>query len=281
MVHPQKWRDTCDPFALAYHHFQPTEIIGYPPARNDVFHARGIYNGEETTAYIKVARHEDSAIENEVSILSQLDDSIFPNVLDADFANGGFSVTTDLTGLRLSVIVGANEDMASLSYMEAYGEALGKLHGLKPTASQQADRKFYHCPPRDMLENLDLAYLENYFSNAPSNVENVFCHGDFHYANVLWEDRHISAILDFELSGYGNRDMDIAWAIFLRPGQRFLKTEEERGKFLDGYRKFAACDEAAVKYYTAQFYVWFLNSCSDDAEYSDYIRRWLAANCVL
>lgn len=281
MVHPQKWRETCDPFALAYQHFHPTEILGYPHARNDVFHARGIYNGEEITAYIKAARHKDSAIENEVSVLSQLDDSIFPTVLDADFANGGFSVTTDLPGLRLSHIVGANEDMASLSYMEAYGEALGKLHGLKPTASQQADRKFHHPPSHDMLENLNLAHLEKFFSNAPSNTETVFCHGDFHYANVLWEDRHIRAILDFELSGYGNRDMDIAWAIFLRPGQRFLKTEEERKKFLDGYRKFGTYDEDAVRYYTAQFYVWFLNSCSDDAEYCDYIRKWLAANCIL
>ena len=92
MVHPQKWRETCDPFALAYQSFQPTVVIGYPHARNDVFHTRGIYKDEEITAYIKVARHKDSAIGNEVSILSQLDDSIFPKVLDADFADGIFSV---------------------------------------------------------------------------------------------------------------------------------------------------------------------------------------------
>lgn len=278
MLHPEKWRETCDPFALEYHRFQPTEMIGYPHARNDVFHARGTYEGKEITAYIKVARHADSAIGNEIAILSQLDGSIFPKVLDADYTKGSFSVTTDMPGLRLSYIVGANEDMASLSYMEAYGEALGKLHRLKPTASQQAERKFHHRPTRDMLEKLNLTNLEHYFSNPPSNAEAVFCHGDFHYANVLWENRQISAILDFELSGYGNRDMDIAWAMFLRPGQRFLKTEQEREKFLDGYRKFGTCNEAAVKYYTAQFYIWFLNSLSGDAEYSTYIRNWLDAN---
>lgn len=279
MVHPQKWRETCDPFVLTYQSFRPTEIIGYPHARNDVFHARGIYKGEEITAYIKVARHQDSAIGNEVLILSQLDDSIFPKVLDADPANGSFSVTADLPGLRLSNIAGANEDMVSLSYMEAYGEALGKLHRLKPAASQQADRKFHHSPSRDVLKNLDLADLEEYFKKTPANGETVFCHGDFHYANILWQNRQISAVLDFELSGYGDRDMDIAWAIFLRPGQRFLKTEEERQKFLAGYRKFGTCDETAIRYYTAQFYVWFLNSCGDDEEYSNYIRRWLEENC--
>ena len=42
MPHPERWRDTCDPFALPYRTFQPTEILGYPHAGNDVFHARGL-----------------------------------------------------------------------------------------------------------------------------------------------------------------------------------------------------------------------------------------------
>ena len=154
MVHPQKWRQTCDPFALAYQNFQLTEIIGYPHARNDVFHARGVYNENEITAYIKAARHRDSAIENEVLILSQLNDKTFPKVLDSGFSDPAFSVTSDLPGLRLSNIVGSNEDMKSLSYMQAYGEALGKLHLLEPKAEKQMDRKFHHRPTADMLHEL-------------------------------------------------------------------------------------------------------------------------------
>lgn len=42
-MHPAKWRETIDPFELDYHHFQLTEILGYPHAGNDVFHAKGIY----------------------------------------------------------------------------------------------------------------------------------------------------------------------------------------------------------------------------------------------
>lgn len=56
MNHPKKWRDTCDPFVLPYNHFQPTEILGYPHAGNDVFHVRGLYHGKEVTAYVKAAR---------------------------------------------------------------------------------------------------------------------------------------------------------------------------------------------------------------------------------
>lgn len=73
MNHPAKWRDTCDPFALPFHSFRPLEILGYPHAGNDVFHARGLYRGVEVRAYIKVARQQGSAIENEVAILERLD----------------------------------------------------------------------------------------------------------------------------------------------------------------------------------------------------------------
>ena len=47
-MHPAKWRETIDPFELDYHHFRLTEILGYPHAGNDVFHAKGIYQQQET-----------------------------------------------------------------------------------------------------------------------------------------------------------------------------------------------------------------------------------------
>ena len=67
--HPDKWRNTIDPFTLNYHNFRLVEVMGYPHAGNDVFHVKGVYNNEEITAYIKVARQKGAAIENEVAIL--------------------------------------------------------------------------------------------------------------------------------------------------------------------------------------------------------------------
>ena len=86
MKHPDKWRETIDPFSLPYKSFHPIEILGYPHAGNDVFHARGIYEDKEVRAYIKVARQKGAAIENEVAILSQLHSPIYPTVLDCGFA---------------------------------------------------------------------------------------------------------------------------------------------------------------------------------------------------
>lgn len=278
MVHPKRWRETCDPFVLDYNNFQLNEILGYPHAGNDVFHVRGIANGNETTAYIKVARQKGAAIDNEVNILTQLDAPIFPKVLDYDHEHGLFSVTAEMPGLRLSTIAGDSADSVSLTYMEEYGEALGRLHKLNVSAKPQVDRKFYHCPGEEMLKKLNLQFLEDFFDRKPLHSETVFCHGDFHYANVLWKDQHISAILDFELAGYGNRDFDIAWALFLRPGQKFLKTDKEQALFIKGYQKHGSCNVEAVKYYMAQCYVYFLCFC-DEKDYCEYVRNWLEDNC--
>ena len=39
---------------ITIHPFYTKGILGYPHAGNDVFYAKGIYNNEETYAFIKV-----------------------------------------------------------------------------------------------------------------------------------------------------------------------------------------------------------------------------------
>lgn len=277
--HPDKWRDTIDPFSLPFHSFTLAEVLGYPHAGNDVFHVRGFHEGEEVTAYIKVARQKGAAIGNEVALLRQIDHPAVPRVLDAGEGEQPFSVVTEKPGLRLSVILGENADNTSCAYMPAYGEALAWIHSLHLEAQPVADRRFFHVPTDDMLDALNLHWLKDFFSVPPAVPVTVFCHGDFHYANMLWEDHHVSAMLDFELAGMGNRDFDIAWALIRRPGQRFLRTKEERKLFLEGYQSRGECCEQNVLYYMAQIYVYWLKSCQDDEAYCREIRAWLEKHC--
>lgn len=279
-IHPEKWRETCNPFQLPYRDFQLTEVLGYPHARNDVFHVRGMYHGATVTAYIKVARHDTNALARDIHILSQLDAPVYPKVLDAGDSPVAFSVTEALPGTRLSVLLGENKEMESLDYMEEYGATLAQLHSLHLCAPKQADRRYHHRPPDELLRQLGLSALSDFFNRLPPGSPSVFCHGDFHYANLLWDKGHISAILDFELAGYGNRDYDIAWAMFCRPGQRFLRTPEEQQLFLQGYNRHGECNAEAVRYYMAQNYVYFLQLSDDTPEYGQYIRSWLADNCT-
>ena len=277
MKHPDKWRDTVDPFALPYHAFKPLEILGYPHAGNDVFHVRGLFNGIQINAYIKVARQKGADIDNEMSVLPQFPSAVVPSIIDYSLEGTPFLVTQELPGERLSTIVGGNCDLESLSYMAEYGAALAKIHGMSIRAKPVKDRKFFHVPSDSLLESLKLEHLKGLFQTSVTGENPCFGHGDFHYANILWENHHISGILDFELSGYGCKEFDIAWAVFVRPGQKFLRTETELQEFMKGYRQFGECDTEAVKTYMAQCYVHFLSFCGDDPEYCAYVREWLNA----
>ena len=68
MKHPEKWRDTEDPYSLPYKNFSLLEVIGYPHAGNDVFQVKGIYEQREIEAYVKVARQLGAYMEGYLSI---------------------------------------------------------------------------------------------------------------------------------------------------------------------------------------------------------------------
>ncbi|MBR4888339.1 MAG: aminoglycoside phosphotransferase family protein [Clostridia bacterium] len=273
-MHPKKWRETCDPFALPYTNFHPVEILGYPHAGNDVFHARGMCGGQEVNAYIKVARQPGAAIENEVAVLQQLQIPHVPQVLDFGFTGTPFSVTKELPGQRLSVILAEDTNERPQAYMEEYGAALRALHRLQPAAKPVADRRFFHHPEEELLKKADVLFLRDFLLREAPAGERCFCHGDFHYANILWENGRISGLLDFELAGYGCREFDIAWVLIRRPGQKFMNTPEELRLFLQGYGSGSYSEEAVV-FYMAQIYVYFLQFGLEDEEYAGYVRAWL------
>ena len=95
-MQPAKWRETCDPFALNFTRFRLVEVLGYPHAGNDVFHVRGLLDGHEATAYLKVARQPGADIEREIALLAQLCEPIYPKVLDHGASPAPWSLTEEL-----------------------------------------------------------------------------------------------------------------------------------------------------------------------------------------
>lgn len=280
MRHPEKWRDTEDPYKLPFHQFSLAEVIGYPHAGNDVFQVRGMYCGREVEAFIKVARQRGADIENEVCTITQLNCDLAPQIIDHDDQKTHFVVTLAKPGERLSTIVGENTEHVSAEYMYEYGQTLARLHGVKGAFQPVKDRRFFHAPERDFFQKNDLCYVYDYLTNnRPYEVNRCFCHGDFHYANILWENKHISAILDFELAGIGNREFDIAWALILRPGQRFLNTREEQELFMAGYSSLGSANWEYVKYYMVLIYSWFYQAGEDTPGYQEYIKNVFHEYC--
>lgn len=280
MKHPDKWRETINPFELPFHNFKLIEILGYPHAGNDVFFVRGTVQQNEIEAYIKVARQPGADIENEVKVIKQLNCKLIPMIVDYDIDNIPFLVTQAKQGERLSTLV-KDDKRLSFDYLYEYGQTLAKLHNVKGVFPDVKDRKFFHIPEKAYFEELNLFYVYDYLiKNQPKSVNRCFCHGDFHYANILWQNKHISAILDFELSGLGNKEFDIAWSLILRPSQYFLDTDEEINLFILGYKSCGECNLDYVKYYMVLIYSYFYKAGKADDDYHKYIQAVFQACCL-
>ena len=280
MQHPEKWRETVDPFALPYRSFTLTEVLGYPHAGNDVFQARGLWHGERVEVYIKAARQAGADVGNEIDVIEAIRCPLAPEILDYDEKRRLFVVTRAKRGERLSAIVGEGGARVSMGYLYEYGRTLAQLHASRGDFRPVKDRRFFHPPAREALEAEGLSFVHDYLlAQRPAAGETCFCHGDFHYANLLWEEGRVSAILDFDLSGWGDREFDIAWAMALRPGQRFLNTEAETERFLSGYASLAACDRARLNYYLAQIYAHFYLFSENEAGYLAYMRAFFERIC--
>ena len=281
MKHPEKWRDTIDPFVLPYRHFTLKEVLGYPHAGNDVFQVIGIHQHQEVEAFIKVARQRGADIKREIDVISQLRWNILPEIIDHDEGKEHFIVTLAKNGERLSTILGSNEDLESLEYLYEYGQALAALHNTAGEFPEVKDRTYFHIPTLEHLEKQGLHFVYEYLvNNHPAEINRCFCNGDFHYANILWNNKHISAILDFELSGIGNKEFDIAWALILRPGQRFMKTWDEISLFLDGYRSEGTFHFEYLKYYIVLIYSRFYHIGKYCDGYQDYVMGVFRSICL-
>ena len=280
MKQPEKWKETVDPFSISFNNFEIMEVLGYPHAQNDVFYVKGKCLGGEVFAFVKYASKMSSNIDREVRILQTLDFDFLPQILDFDLS-GKFIVTKEVCGERLSYILQTTCGN-SFEYMFNYGKVLAQIHSSVINVENVKHRKFFDAPTIDYLKEYDIEFVREYLQeNKPSVINECFCHGDFHYANVLWKDKKLVAVLDWELAGIGNREFDIAWAIINRPSQKFLNTQEEVDEFLRGYKSVSECNEAFVKYYMVQIYAHFISVGKQNSEYVEFVKTWLYDNTRL
>lgn len=275
MKQPEKWKETVDPFSINFNNFELIEVLGYPHARNDVFYCTGKHNNKKVKCFIKYASKPDSDLLHEVEIIKTLDFNFLPKIVDYD-ENGKFMVTKEIDGDRLSYILQTDQKENSLDYMFEYGKTLAKIHSVKQDFPKVKHRKFFDIPTVEYLKENEIDFIVEYLQqNKPKEVNECFCHGDFHYANILWKNKKLVAVLDWELSGIGNKEFDIAWAIINRPSQKFLKTQEEVDKFLEGYSSLSSCDIEYVKYYMVLIYSHFISVDKENIEYKKFVRNYL------
>lgn len=283
MIYSEKWRKPIiDPMEAQFPcGMTVVEILGYPHASNDVFGCYIEFQGEKHKAVLKIERYIDANLANEWTIINGLKGTGLktPEVITHGYLEDrGYIVTKYDDGQRLSQLIKncRNDEIVneSLKYMWKFGNNLGIIHGLELIGENVKNRRFHN--PMDKEKSIELG-LDKIFQwlDKHKNIKPNLCfiHGDHHYANILWKDNEISKILDWELSGIGWKEFDLAWALILRPSQTFMKTKEERDTFLEGYSAHCSLDEEQLVYCMVMIYQYFyaIGKNLNDNEYMEYI----------
>jgi len=132
---------------------------------------------------------------------------------------------------------------------------------LTSPAQGEAGEGFSKCPTPHLFQKHGLEKAEAYLlANPPKEASECFVHGDCHCASVLWEGGSVSAALDYEISGTGMREFDLAWALVLRPGQKFLKKRRSGNASFRGTPKTSAFPMPALVHLllpvSSRFFLW-------------------------
>lgn len=179
---------------------------------------------------------------------------------------------------------GVNEELAA-----ELGTQLARIHSITP---KERSLRFLRRPKlapalhavadyRCHLDDLGqarpalewgLRWLE---VNAPVRGEVVLCHRDFRTGNyMVSDDGALTGILDWEFSGWGDREEDIGW--FMAKCWRFGAVDREAGgiadrqPFLDAYEKQSArsLDPRRIAYWQTMALVrWAVIACQQAARY--------------
>jgi len=276
----KKWRDSLvDPMDIPFKNIKINKIISYPYAGNDVFECIGIYKDKKVNFFIKLERSKLANFDNEVYILNLVKDKFpVPIVYESGvYNNCKYIVLSKLKGDKLSSIL-KNTNDSSMDYLYSYGLMLGSIHSLSIKADKAMQRSINDYPNKEKyndLSSLEEKIINYLIVNKPNIVFDVFIHGDFHYANILWHNKKITGILDFEYAGIGFKEQDIAWSIILRPNQEFLYTIKEIKEFLRGYNSIGSYDFNKLKWCLINGYMHFylMNRKSNNKIYLNRLKR--------
>jgi len=236
----KKYRElTIDLFSIQYRNIKLKKIISYPPAGNDVVEAIVDIKNKEENVYIKFERSKMANFETEYKHLKLLSDiNIFPKVIEFGSVNDKkYIILEKIEGNRLSDIF-KQDKKDKEAYLKEYGKTLSQIHNIKNRGFDKAFQRPINEVPKnyknsDEFSEKIIKYLEE---NKIEKDNKTFIHGDFHYANVLFKNKKVNGIIDLEYSGFGFKEQDIAWALILRPGQKFMDNIDDINLFLDGYR---------------------------------------------
>lgn len=251
----EKWREPNFDFSKL--DFKIEKIISYPPAGNDVFEI--LYQNKNV--FFKVERSKMADFESEYTNINKVKKYYqkIPKIIKyGNIDDKKYLILSKIDGDRISDLITEKKINIHEAY-KIYGAELAKIHKI-PVEEFDISKKrlINNIISFDMYKNKDdfINNIYNFLINKIPNMNNdTFIHGDFHYANVLWLDKKINGVVDFEYSGKGYKEQDIAWTLIPRPSQSYDIDKNIINVFLESYKK--------INDYDYESFVWcFINGCA-------------------
>ncbi|MCI9585424.1 MAG: aminoglycoside phosphotransferase family protein [Bacilli bacterium] len=282
----EKWRESLiDIKEIDFKNIQFEKIISYPPAGNDVFECIGKKDNKKINFIIKSERGKFANFENEIKVLPKLKKLLpIPSIIEyGKLDNYTYIVLSKIEGEKLSDIFKENDisDIERNDYLFKYGCELANIHNIKIEWTIARQRPINTYPSKEEYQNLtdwENSIIDYLKETKPKQLNyDTFIHGDFHYGNILWENNNISGILDWEYSGIGLKEQDIAWSVILRPGQQFMNTKEDITSFLKGYSSNQTYNKQVLKWclLNGSMHFYLMNKNNGDKEYLNYLYNFI------
>ncbi len=281
----EKWRELkTNPDDISFKKIKIIKQISFPPCGNDVVECECLVNNQKTNVFIKIERSTKAAFDIEEKHLNLLLEKDYyakiPQVIETGkIKDKNYLVLEKVEGYRLSDIFSENiKEETKNQYLINYGKELAKIHQIPYELFTEARQRSINDIPQEEKYQGDLGiitYINYLKENKPLINLDTFIHGDFHYANILWQKENISGILDWEYSGKGFKEQDIAWACILRSTQKFMDNIEDIKYFLQGYKSIGNYDKAILKWCMINGYCHFYLMFKDDKEYQNKLKKLL------
>jgi aminoglycoside phosphotransferase (APT) family kinase protein len=229
---------------------------------NDVYICKGKIKGRAVDFFLKVNKHPHLDLSNERIVLEELTHSNIPVPRVIFYGDDGkeFLALEVVGGYLLWDYIDPKRQMYDalkvLPYLRKYGECLAKIHNLPLKWKLQKRSRLNGLIGEEDLQEDRFRMLVSWLKdNEPTRKEQVFVHGDFNTASVLFDHDVISGVVDWEFSGTGWREYDLAWVLRARTG--FLNSPDERDAIIKGYRQHSSYDEEALQWCEVLNYLHF------------------------
>ena len=270
----KKWRDlSVNPFSIKFKKIVLLDVYSYPVGQNDVIECDCEYAKKKTKCFIKIERSKMACFSTEVENVNTLYEKGFydkcPRIIESgDINNKKYIVLEKIKGFKISELLRQGKKIDMNRYLFDYGRELARIHKIPISDFNKAKQRIINDVPNEEnygeFDSVIKKYIKWLVNNKPSYKMDTFIHGDFHYSNILWNKDKISGVLDFEYSGIGFKEQDIAWSIVLRPCQLFLDTINEINRFLEGYKEDNTYNEALLKWCLVNAFCHFYLMNSDE-----------------